>query len=163
MLLRDVCTGLMSLKLESQSAPICGSTATKKLQVLLQTAASMERLSLDFEQCDNPLKHYGLNSRRIVDRNRSLFHNADPTHSEIPASLTWSMRLAHLNLQEIRCKSEELKSVLRYCSKTLRSLTLSSVVLMPEEISGPRACFVDMFRWMHRCLQLQQISLQGFF
>jgi len=163
MLICGVYYGLLSLNLRSQYTPLRGTSATNKLQVLLQTADSLERLALDFQQCSDSVEYYGLNSGKIVDKHRSLFHNSDPTRHEIPARLTWSMRLARLRLEHIMCKSEELKSVLRYCSKTLRSLALSCVILMPDERFGPRACFVDMFRWMHKCLELQQISLEGFF
>lgn len=73
------------------------------------------------------------------------------------------MRLAHLKLDQIMCKSKELRSALRYCSKTLRGLALSCVVLMPEERFGSRACFVDLIKWVHKCLELQEIRLEGFF
>ena len=137
----------------------------EKLQLVLRSATIIERLSLCIQQLAARPDHYGFNSRKLVDRTESLFYNRlldrRPDHGRIPARLTWSPKLSHLELAGIVCTSKELKLVLENCSQTLHTLKLYSVGLMPQEEKGARACFVDLFKWMQKHLELEEITLEG--
>jgi len=82
---------------------------------------------------------------------------------EMPARLTWSSKVRKLELRGLICTSGEMQSVLGHCSRSLKSLDLSDVILVPNPRTGPRACFVKLFKWMQQHLRLEALRLQGFF
>ncbi|KAK5938298.1 hypothetical protein PMZ80_009268 [Knufia obscura] len=160
--LSDVLARLKLLELKPQYSQDLSGLASENLSVILQAAVNLERLSLCLGDCSDPAELYGLNSRKTVDKSVSMF-DTSTIGIKLPARLTWGSRLSHLELEELKCRSKEMKSVLKHCGKTLRSLTIDSIVLLPEEQLGKRACFVDLFRWMQKHLGLTEISLQGLF
>lgn len=164
--------GLKSLTLYAQRHGFClGVQAVANLQTLLRAAENLEELRFSGRWCDD-IRLYGpdLIDEDVGTTYRSIFQ---PRLSEqdlppLPAQLIWSPKLRHLELCGITISPKEFKHVLKPCCDTLESISLANVVLVPEDFSKhppkevPRACWVNMLKWMQRHLKkLQQVNISA--
>ena len=144
---------------------------TLNLQAMLKLAVKLQNLVLWFRKADEAeVGGESLYDWAYEEHCRSNFQLELNEHDEdfegmleIPARLTWSSSLRHLDLKGLVCTSEEMQSILSHCCESLRSFELSDVILVPQTRTGPRACFVKLFKWMQQHLHLEELKLEGFF
>lgn len=158
--------GLKSLRLAvvDGNAPV-GSTLMSNLQTVLRTAANLEKLSITFREIYDARSHREeMKDERTGRLFRSLFqpHLSEPASKVETGRLSWSNKLHTLCLDGLVCTMEETQSVLKRSAESLKVLTLSNFVLVPHESSGPRACLVELFDWMRKHLQLEEVKLRGY-
>ncbi|KAK5946904.1 hypothetical protein PMZ80_001049 [Knufia obscura] len=144
---------------------------TLNLQALLRLADNLEVLILWFRSADDAeVGGETLYDWAYDEHCKSNFQLDLADHDEdfegpieVPARLTWSSVLRQFELKGLICTSGEIESILAHCAVSLESLSLSDLVLVPETKTGPRACFVKLFKWMQQNLHLQELELEGFF
>lgn len=144
---------------------------TLNLQAMLRLSTSLQVLILWFRRAEGAdvggetlydwsyNEHCKSNFQLDLDEHDGDFEGP----IEMPARLTWSPKLRDLELRGFICTSGEMQSLLSHCSASLKSLDLSDIILVPESKTGPRGCFVKLFKWMQQHLRLEELRLQGFF
>ena len=155
--------GLRTLHLCAEGAGYFpDSRAMANLQTLLRAAVNLEKLVFTDRWCDD-IRLYG---PHLIDDDIGTTCNSmfQPRYLEqasvpIPAQLIWSSKLKYLDLYGITISSKEFKNVLKPCCETLEFISLGNMMLMPEDftqsrgLETPRACWVNMFKWMQRHLK----------
>ncbi|KAK5076344.1 hypothetical protein LTS08_006975 [Lithohypha guttulata] len=134
------------------------------LQAILKEMVQLQSLTISFQSLDS-IEVIGQHMEDLTSGRacRSFFAARRSDITATPARLSWSPKLRHLKLSGLVCTSKEVKSILKHCSKSLVSLKLGGLILVPEEPEGPRACLVDLFKWMRRHLKLEKFGLGGAF
>lgn len=155
-------SGLRSLELHGGTVAPFDTPMTLNLQLLLMHAVNLERLVVSFRSGFSRLEV----SKDMLNLEMGLYLLSifrSESGLSLPARLTWSRTLKHLDLNHLVCTSAELKQVLGAadCGRSLEELRLSRIVLLPAEEGGSRACFVDILKWMQRNLRLQIACFNG--
>lgn len=133
------------------------------LQGFLKILINLNTLKIRFGGPVFTNDEYTSSLRHMIRTGVTIF-NIDRVQGEVvPERLTWSPELKHLDLEGLLCTSKELKSILGHCASSVRSLRICHLGLVSEYAFGPRACLVDLFKWMQRNLSLQRIELEGTF
>ena len=149
----------------------------KSLQVLLHHATAIEKLSLTLIhniQENVPIAGHSFYHQNDGENVRSMFGRLASCSerglkNDPRVQLMWSGKLECLQLAEMICTSNEPTEVVRRCSTTLRCLYLTDVLLVPWSQEGerphqlPRECLVRLFYNIRSILQLDTVSLRGFF
>ncbi|KAK5951462.1 hypothetical protein OHC33_007518 [Knufia fluminis] len=155
--------GLKSLNLYAEGIGYFPDTrAMANLQTLLRAAENLEELTLSDRWCDD-IRLYGpdLVDDDIGTTCNSMFQSrpGEQNPLSVPAQLIWSPKLRYLDLYGITISAKEFKNVLKPCCETLEFISLANIMLMPEDFSVirgieiPRACWVNMLKWMQRHLK----------
>lgn len=172
LLFRDTLARLQHLELTTQMAKHhWDGDVTLNLQAMLRLAVNLQTLVLWFRKAeDAEIGGEALYDWAYDEHCKSNFQLGLDEHDEdfegpieMPARLTWSSKLRHLDLKGLVCTAEEMQSILGYCATGLKSLELSDIILMPQTKTGPRSCLVKFFKWMQQHLQLEELVLEGFF
>lgn len=157
--------GLQSLDLAASEEPIpIECISLPNLQTLLRPAVNLEELSINFQTAFDC--QYSGPDMKDPDSGmicRSIFHwKQDSGGAPVPVQLVWSDRLRKLRLDGLVCTVKELKTILKQSATTLRKLELHDLVLMPNTIPGNRACLVKLVKWIQQHLQLEDVSVGGY-
>lgn len=152
--------------IQSHSSLFPGPLCLISLQRILSHMVNLEWLELVFrENHEIYIKGRGTELRDLVNgvRCQSYFSGfgLDIVGGPLPAKLNWSPALRHLMLIGMVCSAQEMKSILRNCASSLKTLVLADLVLTPDVLDGPRSCLVSLFKWMQSRLDLEHIELFG--
>ncbi|MBA7491850.1 hypothetical protein ES702_02398 [subsurface metagenome] len=141
-----------------------------RLQILLRQATNLSELTLHmghvhpeaylyiYEGCIE----YGGNQEDLTSL--TFRFPGDPDASApLERRLAWSNKIRDLTLGGLRCDSRELKEVLKHHSKSLDTLWLQDLLLMPSEsdAEGPRSCLVEFIKWLEKYLVLKKVTFSG--
>ncbi|KAJ9653017.1 hypothetical protein H2198_007764 [Neophaeococcomyces mojaviensis] len=134
-----------------------GALAMTKFQNLLRAATNLEEFVLCVKgSWENKTYGHAFIDEGTGERISSMFQGIQPKNAgPVPAQLTWTPKLRYLDLYGLHCTAKEFKSVLKACVTTLESISLATIILLPEseDIECPRACWVKVFKWMQRHLK----------
>ena len=139
------------------------------IQALLQLSYNLTTLILWFRRADEAkvggetLYDWAYDEHCKSNFQLDLDYEHFEDKIEIPARLSWSSTLTHLELRGLVCTLSEMQSVLGYCAVSLKVLALSDLILVPLARTGARACLVRLFKWMQQHLQLDELRIGGFF
>lgn len=158
---------LKKLTLDSPSSPAFSHPLVMpNLQTMLQQLVNVEELTLIFrriyevEVCDRQIEDF------MSGICLSYFDiGPTPTNAiKLPARLTWSSSLRKLTLGGLVCTEKDFESILKHCSKSLRSLRLMhGIIIVPESNDDPRVCLVRMLKWIRRHLRLKNFQVCNLF